>query len=238
VNFWKHHLWLTFAALGVAGAAAVWFLMPHQSQIDSVWQMLFKLLAFLLVVLSIAFFPNRSPGRFLLVILPFFAFAGFLIPRLSYFGFTGIVPMNDFRLAGEFYTVLYLLTYPAIVLTTTFAFRLGGGTPGQCVKVGLSGALILFSGFLDVLWHLVNPVQLPDKLQYAHHIAIVLGHYPSYREGVVFTLCHLPFLVGLLVLPLDRWFHRLDLLPGAGGVGHAESDPSSTGRLRGREAQP
>jgi hypothetical protein len=209
VNFYKRHLWLVFASLGAAGSAVVWFLMPHKSEIDTPWQVVFKLLVFLLVILSIAFFPNRFRQRHLLAILPFFAFAGFLVPRLSWFGFTGAVVTSNYQLSGEFYTLLYLLVYPAMVLTVTAAYRLGGGTPGQCVKIGMSGVLILFSGFLDVLWYVVNPVELPQVIKYAHHIRIVIGHYPSYREAVVFALCHVPLLVGLLALPLDRWFGSL-----------------------------
>jgi len=209
VNFCKRHIWLVFASLGVAGSAAVWFLMPHKSEIDAPWQVVFKLLVFLLVILSISFFPNRLRQRHLLAILPLFVFAGFLVPRLSWFGFTGAVLTSKYQLAGEFYTLLYLLVYPAIVMTTTLAYRLGGGTPGQCIKIGMSGVLILFSGFLDLLWYVVNPVELPKVIQYAHHIRIVIGHYPSYGEAIVFALCHVPLLVGLLVLPLDRWFRGL-----------------------------
>lgn len=208
MNFWRRNVWLVFLALGAAGSATVWLFLPHKSEIDSPWQVVFKLSVFLLVVLAISFFPNHLRRGYLLAIVPFLGFAGYLVPRISYYGFTGVVPTNSYAQAGNFYTLLYLLTYPALVLTTTSAFRLGGGRPGQCVKIALSGVIILFSGFLDLLWYLVNPVPIPQTMQYAHHIAVVLGHYASWRETIVFALCHIPLLAGLLALPLDRWFDR------------------------------
>jgi len=73
----------------------------------------------------------------------------------------------------------------------------------------VSGIILIFSGFLDLFWFLVNPTGIPQTLEHAHHIEMILGHYASYTEGVVFALAHLPVLVLVLLLPLDRLIHRL-----------------------------
>lgn len=65
--------------------------------------------------------------------------------------------------------------------------------------------ILIFSGFLDILWYVVNPVGIPETIVYAHHIEIILGHYPSFGEAIVFALLHLPILAIVLLLPLDRW---------------------------------
>ncbi len=208
-DFFNKYLWLLFLGLGIIGFIYVWCFMPHKSEIDHSWQMIVKILIFVIISLSVAFFPNKLKFGFILAIITFLIFSGYIIPRISYFGFTGAVITSEYALAGEFYTILYLILYPAIILTTCFAYRIGGGTPGNTLKISLSGVVILFSGFLDVLWYLVNPVGIPETIQYAHHIRIILGHYPTYLEAVLFTICHLPLLVGIIILPLDKWFGKV-----------------------------
>jgi hypothetical protein len=206
-RFFRRNIWISFLLFGIIGFLLVWFFLPHKSEIDSVWQLIFKLGVFFLVVFSIAFFPNQAKSGYLFVILPFFVFTGFLIPKLSFYGFTGSVVTNN--LYGEFYTLLYLLLYPSIILTTCLAYRIGGGSPGNCIKIALSGVLILFSGFLDLLWYVVNPVKLPEIIQYAHHIKLILGHYPTYQEAIFFALAHLPVFVVILLLPLNQWIDKI-----------------------------
>jgi len=203
------YLWLIFLGLGILGFLYVWLFMPHKSEIEHSWQMWIKILFFMIISLSIAFFPNKFKTGYILVILPFLIFAGYLVPRISYFGFSGAVISNGYASSGEFYTILYLLLYPAIVLTTCLAYRIGGGTPGNTLKISLCGMLILFSGFLDILWYLINPVAIPTTIKYAHHIRVILGHYPTYKESIIFAICHLPIMVGILILPFDKWFEML-----------------------------
>ena len=208
MNIIKRHLWFFLLALGVIGFAVTWVAFPHQKQIDSAWQLIFKLIVYGFIIGSIAFFPNTGKKGYLLVILPFFIFLGYMIPRISYFGFRGAA-IGNVAQAGELYTVIYLLLFPLINFTTAFAYRMGGGTPGNCIKISLVGVIIIFSGFLDVMWFLVNPVGIPHTIDEAYHIIIFFGRKPTYMECVVFMLCHIPLLVGAILMPFDKWFNSI-----------------------------
>jgi hypothetical protein len=165
---------------------------------------------FLFVTLAISFFPNKFKHRYLILIFPAFVFLGFLIPRITYFAYIAI-PQHLPNAELELYTLIWVLIFPSILISTCMAYRLGGGTPGNCIKISLSGIIVLFSGFLDFMWFIVNPVEIPGTLQYANHIKIVIGHYPSFTETLIFSAAHLPLLVGLLLLPLDKWIKMKNL---------------------------
>jgi hypothetical protein len=205
----EQHLWLIFSLLGGMGGAVIWLFLPHNSDIDSIWLMLFKISVFLLICLGIAFFPNHFRHRYLLVCLPFLSFLGYVLPRISYLGFFGGEILTDEMMTGELYTFLYLLLYPGIILTVCLAYRMGGGSPGNTLKIALNGVILIFSGFLDILWPLVNPVEIPAVLP-AQHIKIVLGHFATYEEAVWFALFHIPVLIAVNLLPLDRWLRYLE----------------------------
>ena len=202
------YLWLGFMVLGSIGFLTVYFLLPHESEIDSPLQVIYKLVVYLLIACGVASFPNRPRWLYLLLLAPLLGFLGYIIPRISYLGFVAL-PEGHPDADGEFYTYLYLMLYPAIVLSIALAYRLGGGSPGNCLKIVLSGTILIFSGFLDLLWFLVNPTGIPETLENAHHIELILGHYPSYVEGIWFALAHLPLLCGVLLLPLDKWIRQL-----------------------------
>lgn len=203
-----NYAWVVFGALGGLGGLFIWLFLPHNSELETIWQMLFKIGVFLLICTSIALFPNNFRHRYLLVCLPFFGFLGYIMPRISYFGFFVRDILQDDALTGELYTFLYLLLYPGIILTVCLAYRMGGGSPGTTLKIALTGVILIFSGYLDILWPLVNPVPLPEIVR-AQHIKVVLGHFATYREAVIFTICHIPLLIGVQFLPLDRWLSLL-----------------------------
>lgn len=207
-TFIKKYIGIIILFVGFLGFLSVWFLLPRKSEIDTIWQMFYKIAIFIIIISGVALFPVNKKWTFLLLILPILAFCGYIIPNLSYLCFIGVgekLP-NCYQ---NYYTHLYLITFPAILLSICFAYRVGGGTPGNCFKVGVTGMLILFSGFLDVMIYLVTPLEIPEKLIYAHHIAVVIGHYPSYPETIIFTLCHLPFIIAVLFLPIDKWVSKV-----------------------------
>lgn len=204
--FVARNLWLAFMAVGAIGFLTVYLLMPRKAEIDTPLQVIYKIVVFLIITCGLALFPNRSKRLYLLLLIPLAGFLGYIIPRISYHGYVGI-PEGVPDAGDEFYTYLYLMLYPAILLSITFAYRLGGGAPGACLKIAMSGVILIFSGFLDILWYVVNPVGIPETIMYAHHIEMILGHYPSFGEAIVFALLHLPILVLVLLLPLDRWIH-------------------------------
>jgi hypothetical protein len=205
----SHRGWLGFLAVGGVGSAVVWLLLPHDSEIDTIWLPLFKVAIFGCLLLAIALAPNRSRLGYLAAIAPFLLFLGYVIPRISYFTFFGGTVTTNPPLTGEKYTFLYLLLYPGIVLSVCLAYRLGGGRAGTTIKIGLTGVLLIFSGFLDVLWPLVNPVPLPATIQ-AQHFKILLGRFATYQEAVALTLAHVPLLVLVNLLPLNRWLGPLE----------------------------
>lgn len=201
---WAHHLWWIALFLGVGGAVLVWLGTPHVREIESVWYLAVRVVTFALLCCAIAFFPSRS-GRFhWLLCIPFIFFAAYIFPRIGYFYFLD----GEHAEVGSFYTHQFLLSYPGIVLTVAAAYRLGGGSPGRCLKIAFSGMVIIFSGLLDVMWWVVNPVQIPDVID-APHINILTGGPISFGAAILFTLAHVPILVGINLLPLDRWLDRL-----------------------------
>ena len=203
-------IWLAFLVAGAAGTAATWFLLPHDSRIDTAWQPLFKVAVFLCLCLGISLAPNRSRYGHLIASLPFLAFLGYVLPRISYFTFFGGDVVSNPSITGEKYTFLYLLLYPGIVLSVALSFRMGGGAPGSTLKIGLIGALLLFSGYLDALWPLANGARPPAVVQ-AQHIKIILGRFATYPEVVGFALAHIPLLAVIVLLPLNRWLARLEV---------------------------
>lgn len=190
------------------GAAGVWVLSPQGREVSSAWEFVFKLFVFGCIVMAIALFPHPRRAPYWLIYLAFIGFAGYIYPRVSYFYYFDSARVE----ADGFYTHLYLLAYPGLVLTATAAFRLGGGRAGHCVKVAWTGVLIIFSGFLDVMWWLVNPVSLPDQID-APHIMVFTGRPVSFEEAIWFTVAHIPFLIVLNWLPLQRWLSSWDRPP-------------------------
>jgi hypothetical protein len=151
----RTRVWGGAVLLGVVGFVLVWWVMPHANEPDA-WAFSAKLVTFVCITVAVALFP--IPGRRLwwLVVVAFVGFAGYVFPRVSYFYYVDTARAQ----ADSFYTHLYLLTYPAIALTAGAAHRLGGGSSGRTLKITWSAVPILFSGFLDVMWQLVNPVTI------------------------------------------------------------------------------
>jgi hypothetical protein len=201
---WARHVWWIAATGGVAGAAYSWLATPHQREIEAPWQLAIKLVAFVCLCGAIAFLPWVAGRLYGLLYFSFIFFVAYIFPRIGYFYFVDVEKAE----AGSFYTHQFLLSYPGIVLTVVAAFRLGGGTPGRCLKIAATGMLIILSGLLDVMWWLVNPVDVPETID-APHIVILTGGPISFGATIVFVLAHIPLIVGLNLLPLDRWIGRL-----------------------------
>ncbi|WP_040949679.1 hypothetical protein [Gorillibacterium massiliense] len=201
----RKYLSFWFLLLGIAGFLYVWFGIPREPEIDKLWYLVAKLLAYGCILGFIAFFPNRFKYGHLMVYLPFLIFLGYLIPRVSFFGVTGNVIVTNFKSVGEWYTLLYLLVVQMINLTVSFAYRMGGGTSGRTIKISLLATITLFSGFLDLAFYTINPVEVPaGGLIYAHHITIIVGHALSYNETIIFALCHIPLFLLVLFTPFDK----------------------------------
>lgn len=206
----RQHLWWISGALG-AGAFAVAALLTRRGRdVSTIWEFAIELAAFGLVASAVALAPVARTRWFPLLYVAFVFFTGYLIPRISWYYYGDV----DRAQGDGFYTHVYLLLYPGIVLTVTAAYRLGGGAAGRSLKVAVTGMIIVFSGFLDIMWQLVNPVPIPDMID-APHITVLTGGPIAFEATIAFALAHLPVAVAVNLLPLDRWAARIGL-PDAG----------------------
>ncbi len=202
----RRHIWWISGTVGAAAFAIVGLLTRRGRDVTTIWEFVIELAAFGLIAAAVALAPLARSRWFPLLYCAFVFFTGYLIPRISwyYYGDTD-------RAQGDgFYTHVYLLLYPGIVLTVAAAYRLGGGTAGRSLKVAVTGMIIVFSGFLDVMWQLVNPVEVPELID-APHISVLTGGPIPFEATILFALAHLPFAVVLNLLPLDRWAARIGL---------------------------
>lgn len=189
--------------LSLAGFAVVWWVLPHTNDAN-LGHFLMKLATFLCVSVAIAFFPLTGSRWWWLLLGPMLLFAGYLFPRISWFYYGDEARAQP----DNFYLHLYLLLYPAVIGTAGLAWRLARGSSGVTLKVIWTGVLILFSGFLDLAWQLVNPVvKIPDTLS-PTHIVVLIGRPVTFTEIIWFTVAHVPLLILLLWAPLDRWLDR------------------------------
>lgn len=191
------YLWLIFLVIGVVGFLATWFSFPHDRETPSLAQYLILIIIFTIFLLSIGFFPNRFRLRYLLLLVPFIAYLGYLAPRMTYLGLQGQFDI--------FYTLEFYFLYPGLIMAVCLAYRLGGGSPGRCLKIGLSGILLLFSGFLDLMWFVSNRLDYAKNVGTIPHIQVIIGHVPSLTELVVFILVHFGIIAAINCLPLDKW---------------------------------
>lgn len=211
VRFLKSYFWILCILVGGIISFVIMFILPHKIYIDTILEPTIKIIAFIIVILGIAFIPNKGkPSRFgyLVILIALFSFLVYIIPRISYYGFIGI-PKNEANCYDTFYTYLWLYLYPAIICTTCFAYRIAGGEPDKCIKIALIPIIGLFSGLLDLVWWPVNGLEIPDVLQ-ANHIRIIIGHWPSKTEAIIFALCHIPLAVIVLFVPLNKWFLKFE----------------------------
>lgn len=203
-----NYLWMIFMLLGILGFVTIICFMPLKQEIQSTWQFYLKLFVYFLIALSIGFFPNRSKLEYLLVFIAFLICLGLIIPRIAFLAVV-LSPAQDQNVFEQYYTLLYFILYPFITLLAAFAFRVGGGNIGHTIKIALGGQIFLLSGYLDIMWLLINGAKIPEVLNHAYHIKIIIGHFPTFQETIFFALFHIPVFLGLLGLPLDRWIKTL-----------------------------
>lgn len=206
-NLLSDYLWIIFLLLGIIGSVAVLFLTPLKQEINNSWHFYSKILVYVLLCLGVSFFPNRSKHWYLLIFVLFLICLGFIIPRIAYIGvmlFTsqGLKPFN------QYYTLIYIILYPLITLIGALGYRVGGGTAGNTFKIAFGGQIFLLSGYLDLMWLIINNAEKPKILTHAHHIKIIIGHFPTFNETIIFALLHIPVFVLLILLPLDEWFQK------------------------------
>jgi hypothetical protein len=197
----KKYLWLVCFAVGLAGTALVLLTFSYRREEIGLGQFLAHILIFVIILLGISFFPNKFRLRYLLLSAPFFLYFGYVCPRMSY---TAI-----FSLVDDYYTLENVMMFPLFVFSVCLAYRLGGGTGGKCLKTGLTGLILLFSGFVDIMWYIVNNVEYSTWPVTIPHIEAILGFTPTFFQLIIFASVHFILIAGVHILPLDRWIGRL-----------------------------
>jgi hypothetical protein len=101
-----------------------------------------------------------------------------------------------------------IFTNAFVVLSGVLAFRTGGASTAQVIKLGGAGILLLLSGANDLtMWAMYDwpGGARPDVFDWASHVSIFLGRAPHLTDMLVFAAVHLGLIIVLLRLPLDRW---------------------------------
>lgn len=192
---------LAMLALALALAATVWFAVPHEHDISSLWSFLFQLTPFAAAACAIAWLDLDWARRLRLpLVLPPLAFLTmfcFFVPRIFFF-------------AGKDPDKLYfhmLTLVPLIILSLCLAFRLGGGSRAHTLRLSAALLLLQLSGLEDLGYILVNPhtdpewQQIPDMWEWADHMTVRLGHVASKEEAFGFIIVHVTAALLVLFLP-------------------------------------
>lgn len=188
------------AALGLA--AIVYFGMPHERELTSLWVLLAKLTPFVAATVAIAWLDQRWAHRLRLhLILPplcFLAIFAFFVPRIFYAA--GIAQEFD----QLYYTVLMLV--PFIILALVLSVRLGGASRSTVLRLAAAMLLLQLSGIEDLAFLTINdlsgtPYADPEVWFWADHIAVRLGHHPTRYEAYGFIAVHVALAILVLALP-------------------------------------
>ncbi|MEV0400965.1 hypothetical protein [Actinoallomurus sp. NPDC050550] len=190
---------LLLTALILAGI--IWFAVPHQHKISSLWLFLFELTPFLAAAGAIAWLDVDWARRLRLhlVVIPaaFLAMFCFFVPRIFYY-------------AGRDGDQLYyhmLTLVPLIILSLCLSYRLGGGTRTGTLRLGGALLLLQLSGLEDLAYILVNPhtdpkwQHVPDVWTWAYHMSVFIGHAPTKYQAYAFITVHVVLALLVLFLP-------------------------------------
>ena len=200
------YLWIICFLLGTVGFIYIFFFNEHTWEINSILEYLFRILIFMILSLGIAFFPNKFKHKYLLLVMSIIFFAGGIIQKMDYIGFKQLMAGID--TGKEYYIMLYLILYPFVVSCLAFGYRIGGGTSGNCIKISIVGVLVLFSNFVDVAHNFLNPIVVPEIIDYNFYFRSWFGRFPTFTEEIIFCISHIPLIVGVLFLPLDKWINK------------------------------
>jgi hypothetical protein len=196
---------VTLVALAVATVLAgiIWFGLPHDREVTSVGMLLFKLTPFAAASIAVAWldvgWANRL--RLPLVVLPlsFLVFFCYFVPKIFFFAGT------EGGFGELYYHVLTLV--PFIILALVAAYRFGGGSRQNVLR--LSGAMILLqlSGLEDLAFLTVNThtdprfTPIPEVWEWASHITVFLGAPPTKEQAYAFIAVHVVLALLVLFLP-------------------------------------
>jgi hypothetical protein len=204
----RNAAFLVLVALAAVAAGIVWFVLPHDREVKSLWIFLFKLLPFVFATeaiarLDVALFRRYHLVR-VIVPLSFVVFFLYFVPKIFFYA-------DDFP--NLYYHVLVLT--PIVIVSLAMAYRLGGGSPGNVRRIAYTMLLIMVSGLEDLAYLTVNHHtdpkwnHIPAVWDWASHMKVFLGHWPTKNEAFAFIAVHVVLALFVLIAPTS-WFERLN----------------------------
>lgn len=207
--FYASWLWLIPAAGGAIITALTLFVLPPDRTLHGLVDFAFKVSPLLLAVLAIALFPQHSPWLRWLMLLGFVFYMGYVdsafilqVDKLAAAAVAGEVQKQfptfyTFNLFVNSFTLLFAL----------LAYRLGGGSATNVIKLGCAAILVTISGLNDLTMWAMYPWpagERPFVFDWASHVAIFIGRDPNLYHMIGFLAVHLALAVTIVLLPLQR----------------------------------
>lgn len=210
-SFLSTWAWLVPALIGGGITVLTLFVLPPERTLYDLTDFVFKISPLVLAVLTIALFPQH--GRWLpgLLLLGFIFYMGF-VDSAFVIEISALVddPETHF---SSFYT-FNLFVNSFTILLALFAYRLGGGSTSNVLRLGLAAILVMVSGLNDLtFWMMYSWPEgtRPFLFDWASHVAVFIGRTPTLYDMIGFLAVHL-LLAGLIILlPFRRLFARLRL---------------------------
>ena len=203
-------VWLAPAVLGGVLAALIMLVLPADRTLHGFGDFALKISPLVLAVVTIALFPRRPAWAVVLPLASILMYMGYVdsaffiqVDRLA-----DAAQLNAAKAQFSDYYRFSIFANAFVVLSTVFAFRMGGAASAQVLKLGLCGILVLVSGLNDLtMWAMYDwPGGVrPNTFDWASHVSIFLGRDPHVTDMLGFVAVHLALIAAIVRLPLARW---------------------------------
>jgi hypothetical protein len=194
------NVWFFCLLIGAIGTVLSLYLFPKNREESTLLQYVTHIIVFVIIITGIGLFPTKKKWLFILLTIPILIFNMYLAPRLTYFA--------EFNQYGNFYNLFFKILYPLFLCSIIFAYRIGGGKVGECIKIGLIGLLVLFSGVMDFMWFILNGFEYAKYATSIPHVQLIIGHVPKLHEMIIFMLVHLILSIAVLFVPFNDFFEK------------------------------
>jgi hypothetical protein len=202
-------LWLAPAALGGALTALIMLVLPADRTLHGFGDFALKISPLVFAVATIALFPRRPGWTVVLPLASMVVYMGY-IDSAFFIQVDRLAEAAQAHAAQTQFSDYYRFSIFAnafVVLSSVFAFRMGGASSAQVLKLGCCGILVLVSGLNDLtMWAMYEwPGGVrPDSFDWASHVSIFLGRDPHLVDMLTFAAVHLVLVLALLRMPLGR----------------------------------